>query len=122
MELLRDPPCELLFDLAWQSSSKARGAVAQRLLNQYEGEVDVPDAWDGLCEVMGRGVPPDAILRLMPERPMFSRLMAALLALAQVNKRGNGQVAALLEPYKNKNSTKPSQRKRAKTAKTLISL
>lgn len=65
LEILKDKPDELKFDNAWQVSAKARGAVAQRLLNSYEGEVDTKDAWDRLCEVMKMGLPPDAVLRVM---------------------------------------------------------
>lgn len=101
MDILRDMPERLVFDLAWERSKKARGAVAQRLLDLYEGEVDSPDAWDNLCEVMQKGIPPDAILRLMPERPVFSQLMAGLQALSHVSTHGSGQTAELLKQYKN---------------------
>ncbi|MDI9520104.1 MAG: hypothetical protein QM308_02975 [Bacillota bacterium] len=101
LEILRDLPDGLLFDSAWQTSAKARGAVAQRLLDSYEGEVDSPDAWDDLCEVMRRGLPPDAILRIMPFRPVFSQLLASLRALCHVSVHGSGQTAALIKQYKN---------------------
>lgn len=101
LEILREKPDRLLFDSAWQTSAKARGAVAQRLLYSYEGVVDSTDAWDSLCEVMRKGLPPDAILRVMPFRPVFSQLSASLQALCHVSAHGSGQTAALIKQFKN---------------------
>ena len=101
LEILRDKPGGLMFDGAWEASAKARGAVAQRLLDSYEGEVDSPDAWDSLCEVMRKGLPPDAILRVMQFRPVFSQLTASLKALCHVSVHGSGQTAALIKQFKN---------------------
>ena len=70
------------FDAAWKTSAKARGAVAQRLIDRYDGLMDAPDAWGDLCELMEHGMPPHKILREMPTRPSMSRLVARLRALA----------------------------------------
>lgn len=72
------------FDGAWKVSARARGAVAQRLIDAYPGELDSADAWGGLCEVMAQGISPERILAEMPGRPAFSRLIARLRALALV--------------------------------------
>ena len=70
------------FDGAWRISARARGAVAQRLIDAYPGRIDSVDAWGGLCEVMAQGLSPERILAEMPGRPVFSRLIARLRALA----------------------------------------
>jgi len=82
------------FDGGWRSSARARGAVAQRLLDAYQGVLDTADAWGGLCEVMAGGLPPEVILRVMPTRPRFSLLIARLRALALVSSAGRGGPAA----------------------------
>ena len=70
------------YDLGWKTSARARGAVAQRLLDKYDGLLDTKDAWGDLCEVMADGLDPGTIERVMPTRPAFSRLIARLRALA----------------------------------------
>ncbi len=70
------------FDEGWRTSARARGAVAQRLLDAYGGIIDTTDAWGGLCEVMEGGLSPEVILGVMPTRPRFSLLIARLRALA----------------------------------------
>lgn len=93
------PPGHLEFDAAWKTSARARGAVAQRLLNRYGGEVNQPDAFDTLCLVMEKGLPPDAILRVMPEKPVFSQLAATLRALSHVLACGDGSLKRLMAFY-----------------------
>ena len=73
---------------AWKTSAKARGAVAQRLLDQYDGLLDTKDAWGDLCEVMADGLSPEAIEAAMPARPAFSRLIARLRALVACGEYG----------------------------------
>jgi len=70
------------YDLGWKTSARARGAVAQRLLDRYGGRLDTSDPWGDLCELMAQGLPPDVIERAMPTRPCFSGLVARLRALA----------------------------------------
>ncbi len=78
-----DPPADPQgYDLGWKTSARARGAVAQRLLDRYGGRLDTSDPWGDLCELMAQGLPPDEIERAMPTRPCFSRLVARLRALA----------------------------------------
>lgn len=96
-----EPPATLEFDLAWKTSARARGAVAQRLLDRYEGDINQPDAWDALCEVMEMGLPPDAVLRVMPEKPLFNQLIASLRALAHVLRHGDGGLKRLMKRFEN---------------------
>ena len=76
------------YDQGWKTSAKARGAIAQRLLDQYDGLLDTRDAWGDLCEVMADGLSPEAIEAVMPARPAFSRLIARLRALVACGKYG----------------------------------
>ncbi len=76
------PPGGETFDSAWKTSARARGAVAQRLIERYDGLMDAPDAWGDLCELMEGGMPPGTILREMPTRRCMSRVIARLRALA----------------------------------------
>jgi hypothetical protein len=73
---------------AWKTSAKARGAVAQRLLDQYDGQLDTKDAWGDMCEVMADGLDPGTIERVMPTRPCFSKLIARLRALVACGELG----------------------------------
>ncbi len=70
------------YDLGWKTSARARGAVAQRLLDLYRGRLDTADPWGDLCELMAQGLPPEAIELALPTRPCFSRLVARLRAMA----------------------------------------
>jgi hypothetical protein len=81
---LRGHPCAAAYNDAWKTSTKARGAVAQRLLDQYDGLMDTKDAWGDLCEVMADGLSPEAIEQALPTRPCFSKLIARLRALTCV--------------------------------------
>ena len=75
------------YDSAWRTSEKARGAVAQRLLNQYTGEVNVGSDLHGfILERMEYGMPPELIEDIMPTCKTSSRLKAELTMLA--NTRG----------------------------------
>ncbi len=69
------------YDLGWKTSARARGAVAQRLLDRYRGRLDTADPWGDLCELMAGGLPPDVIELALPTRPCFSGLVARLRAL-----------------------------------------
>ncbi len=50
-------PCR--FDNAFQISDKARMAVAQRILNQFDGEMDCENAHQTLSEYLHDGMPPE---------------------------------------------------------------
>ena len=76
------------YNNAWKTSEKARGAVAQRLLDQYDGLMDSSVAWESLCEVMADGLSPEAIEAAMPTRPAFSKLIARLRALTSSKVHG----------------------------------
>jgi len=76
------PTNESGYDQGWKTSAKARGAVARRLLDKYDGLLEAKDAWGDLCEVMADGLDPSMIERVMPTRPCFSILIARLRALA----------------------------------------
>jgi hypothetical protein len=69
------------YDQGWKTSARARGAVAQRLLDKYCGLLDTNDAWGDLCEVMADGLDPGTIERVIPTRPCFSKLIARLRAV-----------------------------------------
>ena len=50
-------PCR--FDAAFLTSERARAAVAQRIINQFFGDVDMTGAQDELCEFLRDGMPPE---------------------------------------------------------------
>lgn len=50
-------PCR--FDAAFLTSERAREAVAQRIINQFFGDVDMNGAQDELCEFLRDGMPPE---------------------------------------------------------------
>lgn len=74
-----EAPCR--FDAGWISSTRARGAVAQRLIDAWEGEQDVPDLWGALVDLMQEGLPPELVEDTMPEHDRASLLLARLQAL-----------------------------------------
>ena len=80
--MTRGIPSASGYDLGWKTSARARGAVAQRLLDKYDGLLDTKDAWGDLCEVMADGLDPGTIEQALPTRPCFSQLIARLRALA----------------------------------------
>lgn len=50
-------PCR--FDAAFLTSERARAAVAQRIISQFFGDVDVDHAQETLCGFLGDGMPPE---------------------------------------------------------------
>ena len=50
-------PCR--FDAAFLTSERARASVAQRIINQFFGDVDMTGAQDELCEFLENGMPPE---------------------------------------------------------------
>lgn len=50
-------PCR--FDGAFLTSERARGAVAQRIISQFFGDVDMIGAQETLCGFLGNGMPPE---------------------------------------------------------------
>ena len=47
------------FDNGYMVSAKARGAVAQRIISQFFGDVDVENAHAALCRFLEDGMPPE---------------------------------------------------------------
>lgn len=72
----RELPCR--FDAGWQLSDKARGAVAQRLINAFAGDINVDNLWGELCSLMERGLPPELIDDCMHSEDSASLLLAKL--------------------------------------------
>lgn len=50
-------PCR--YDAAFLTSERARAAVAQRIISQFFGDVDMDHAQETLCEFLGDGMPPE---------------------------------------------------------------
>lgn len=68
------------FDGAWRTSARARGAVAQRLLDAYTGARDRPDAWEQFCHLLQTGVSPQQILAMYPQKPSLHGVICRLLS------------------------------------------
>ncbi len=69
------------FDQGWQTSEKARGAIAQRLMDGWDGEMDTDNLWGQLCELMQDGLPPEVIEDAMQGYKRAGTLLARLNAL-----------------------------------------
>lgn len=69
------------FDRGWETSDKARGAIAQRLMDGWDGENDTGNLWGRLRELMEDGLPPEVIEDVMPGFARASLLLARLNAL-----------------------------------------
>ena len=50
-------PCR--YDSAFLTSERARAAVAQRIISQFFGDVDMDHAQEVLCDFLGDGMPPE---------------------------------------------------------------
>ncbi len=72
------------FDQGWQTSDKARGAIAQRLMDGWAGENDLDNLHTRLCELMLDGLPPEVIEDAMPSQVRASFLLARLNTLYMV--------------------------------------
>lgn len=72
------------FDQGWETSGKARGAIAQRLMDSFDGDNDISDLWTRLCELMEDGLPPEVIEDVMPGFQRASLLLARLNTLYMV--------------------------------------
>lgn len=72
------------FDQGWQTSDKARGAIAQRLLDGWAGENDQDNLHGRLCELLEDGLPPEVIEDTMPGMHRASLLLARLNSLYMV--------------------------------------
>lgn len=69
------------FDSGWETSAKARGAIAQRLMDGWEGVNDDVNLWGRLCELMEDGLPPEVIEDTMPHFGRAGLLVARLNTL-----------------------------------------
>lgn len=73
----KEHPCR--FDNAWAFSLKARGAVAQRILNQYHGEeCPAQYLYDKVQDCLGMGMPPELIEDIVRSANRPFELMAWL--------------------------------------------
>lgn len=72
------------FDQGWQTSDRARGAIAQRLMDGWAGDNDLDNLHSRLCELMLDGLPPEVIEDTMPGIQRASLLLARLNSLYMV--------------------------------------
>lgn len=72
------------FDGAYLTSARARGAIAQRLLEEFDGDQASDDAHSCLCELMEWGMPPEIIEDAMEGQKSTIGWCARLRALANM--------------------------------------
>lgn len=69
-------PCR--FDSAFQTSDRARMAVAQRILNQFDGEMDYENAHFRLAEFLHDGMPPEILEDEIGDYKSLRRYVSAM--------------------------------------------
>ena len=74
-----EQPCR--FDGAFLTSDKARLAVAQRILNQFDGEMDSENAHFRLAEFLHDGMPPEILEDEIGSYKSLRRYMAAMAGI-----------------------------------------
>lgn len=72
-------PCR--FDGAFLTSDKARMAVAQRILDQFDGEMDHENAHFRLCEFLHDGMPPEIMEDEICEYKSLRRYISAMAGI-----------------------------------------
>lgn len=69
------------FDAGWLHSQAARGAIAQRLMDAFPGEMDTTDLWGSLVALMADGLPPEVIDDALSDHDRASGLLARMRAV-----------------------------------------
>ncbi len=69
------------FDGAFQTSDRARMAVVQRILNQFEGEMDSEDAHTRLAQFLHDGMPPEILEDGIDDYRSLRKYVAAMAAI-----------------------------------------
>ena len=72
------------YDNAFMFSARARGAIAQRLLDAFDGDQATENAHECLCELMSWGMPPELIEDAMEGQSTTIGWCSRLKALAAV--------------------------------------
>jgi len=75
----REQPCR--FDGAFQVSERARMAVAQRILDQFCGDMDAEDAHSRLCDFLHDGMPPEIMEDEISNYTSLRRYLAAMAGI-----------------------------------------
>ena len=75
----RERPCR--FDSAFLTSDRARMAVAQRILDRFEGESDCEDAHSLLTDFLHDGMPPEILEDEIVRHTSLRRYVSAMAAI-----------------------------------------
>ncbi len=75
----KERPCR--FDQAFQTSEKARMSVAQKILNQFNGNFDSEDAHKRICEFLHDGMPPEIFEDEIDKYSSLSDFMAHMAGI-----------------------------------------
>lgn len=71
------------FDDSYLTSERARGAIAQRIIQQFFGDVDADNAHETLCQFLADGMPPEIAEDCVEDYRSMSQWLGHLRMLAE---------------------------------------